>query len=457
MVETMAAGKRLYIVQMRGFDMKYKPSIAAFLMLVLTALYFPGAATRVAAQEQGQTQPASQAVWTANQLDNLVAPLALYPDPLLGQMLVASTYPLETVEASQWLQRNHNLNGQALIDAAKQQSWDSSVQALVAVPDALAKLNQDIRWTTELGNAFLAQQNDVMDAVQRMRARAESSGNLRSTQQQTVTTQVQDGRQVVVIEPASPNIIYVPLYDPFYIWGPPVYGFYPPLSYPLFGFGFGIGYNLGFCFSNWGGWGFWGWGPNWFGRSIIVNNIFFHRYGFHERPIGHFRGNTVWAHDPIHRLGVPYRNDRIAAQFGGRKSVPIPNRSDSRMNGRIPEQRRQNESQAPRFQNPQRQRYQPSQQQFQPSSRQNRTAPQVQRFQYQSGNQASRQYRSAPQIHRAPQVQQFRSPMQPRNQAMPQFRSAPRMSMPQFNAGSAGRSIGGNGGFGQHGGGGRRR
>ena len=192
-------------------------------------------------------------MWSPDQLDNLVAPIALYPDPLLGQMLVASTYPLEIVEASQWLQRNKNLSGQELMDAAQQQSWDPSVQALVAVPDALAKLNQDIRWTTDLGNAFLAQQADVMIAVQQMRARAQSNGNLSSTPQQTVTTQAQGGQQVIVIQPADPQVIYVPYYDPVYVWGPPVYGYYPPLYYSGFGFGFGRGFNLGFYFDGWGG------------------------------------------------------------------------------------------------------------------------------------------------------------------------------------------------------------
>jgi hypothetical protein len=217
-------------------------------------------------EQQAQVQAPQQQVWSPDQLDNLVAPIALYPDPLLGQMLVASTYPLEIVEASQWLQRNRNLSGQALVDAARQQPWDPSVQALVAVPDALAILNQDIRWTTDLGNAFLAQQADVMIAVQRMRARAQSNGNLSSTPQQTVATQAEGGQQIIVIQPANPQVIYVPSYDPVYVWGPPVYGYYPPLYYSGFGFSFGHGFNFGFYFGGWGGWGGWGWGPSWSGN-----------------------------------------------------------------------------------------------------------------------------------------------------------------------------------------------
>ena len=253
-------------------------------------------------------------MWSPDQLDNLVAPIALYPDPLLGQMLVASTYPLEVVEASRWLQQNRNLRGQDLVEAAKGQPWDPSIQALVAVPDALAKLNQDIRWTTDLGNAFLAQQADVMGAVQQMRARAQGNGRLGSTPQQTVTTEDQGGQQAIVIEPASPDVIYVPSYDPYYIWGPPVYGFYPPLYYPGFGFFFGPGFDLGFCFAGWGGWGGWGWGPSWFGGSVFVNNNFFNRYGFHH---GGGFGRTPWVHNPIHRTGVPYANSNVAGRFGG--------------------------------------------------------------------------------------------------------------------------------------------
>ena len=139
------------------------------------------------------------------QLDDLVAPIAVYPDPLLGQVLAASTYPLELVEAQQWLQANSNLQGQQLMDAARQQNWDPSVQALVAMPDVLAKLTQDIGWTTDLGNAFLAQQADVMSAVQRMRERAEANGKLESTAQETVTTENQDGQTAIEIEPANPT------------------------------------------------------------------------------------------------------------------------------------------------------------------------------------------------------------------------------------------------------------
>ena len=258
------------------------------------------------------------------QLDNLVAPVALYPDPLLSTVLAASTYPLEIVEAQQWLQQNGNLRGAPLMDAAKQQSWDPSVQALVALPDALRLLSNDVRWTTDLGNAFLAQQADVMSAVQRMRSRARANGRLTSTPQQVVTTAVEDGQSAIEIQPADPQVVYVPVYRPAYVWGPPAWGAYPDLWYPDgfgYGFGFGSGIYIGGLFPGWGGWGGWGWGCGWFGHNVYVNSGFFNRYGFRGgfggRGFGGggFGGRGLWAHAPSHRMGVPYANGAVANRF----------------------------------------------------------------------------------------------------------------------------------------------
>jgi uncharacterized membrane protein YgcG len=265
--------------------------------------------------------PEQTAPISPQQLDDLVAPIALYPDTLLSQILVASTYPLEVVEAQQWLQQNANLKGQALVNAAQKQNWDPSIQALVVFPDVLARLNQDIRWTTDLGNAFLAQQADVMAAVQRLRSQAQANGKLSSTPQQQVTTETQNGQQAIQIQPVDPGVIYVPTYNPEWVWGPPVFGYYPPLFYPPIGVGFGFypGIDLGFYFGGgwglWGGFG-WGWGPNWFGGGIFLNAGFFHRYGFRDFHPG-FGGSNVWAHDPGHRLGVPYANRGVAARYQG--------------------------------------------------------------------------------------------------------------------------------------------
>ncbi len=275
---------------------------------------------------QGAPPPAQQAgpppqLLSQPQLEDLVAPIALYPDNLLSQILVASTYPLEVVEAQQWLLQNKNLAGQNLVNAAQRQNWDPSVQALVVFPDVLARLNQDVRWTTDLGNAFLAQQADVMAAVQQMRARAQANGKLRSGPQENVTTQAQNGQTAIQIAPPDPGTVFVPNYDPEWVWGAPPYGVYPPLFYPPYGVGFGFypGVDLGFYFG--GGWGLyggfgWGWGPNWFGGGIFLNAGFFHRYGFRDFHPG-FGGSNVWAHDPGHRLGVPYANRSVAGRFGG--------------------------------------------------------------------------------------------------------------------------------------------
>jgi hypothetical protein len=267
-----------------------------------------------------------------DQLDNLVAPVALYPDQLLSQVLAASTYPLEIVEAQQWLQQNGNLQGPQLIEGAKRQNWDPSVQALVAFPDAVAMLTRDIQWTTALGNAFLAQQSDVMIAIQRMRARAQNNGRLSNTPQQIVTTEAQYGQNAIAIQPANPQVMYVPSYNPQYVWGPPAYGEYPPMSYPPVssGFGFGQLINLASFFTGFAGidgllTGGWGWVLSWFTHSLLLNGLFFSHFGFHGGGYGGGYGvggagygaRSAWVHNPGHRLGVPYSNQAVASRFGG--------------------------------------------------------------------------------------------------------------------------------------------
>lgn len=265
--------------------------------------------------------PVSAQPLSPQHLEDLVAPIALYPDNLLSEILVASTYPLEVVEAEQWLQQHPNYKGKKLMDEAQKQNWDPSIQGLVAFPDVLARLNQDVRWTTDLGNAFLAQQADVMGAVQRLRARAQANGKLQSGPQDNVTTATQGGQTAIQIQPANPGDVYVPYYNPAWVWGPPAYGYYPPLLYPPLdvGFSFWPGVDLGFYFG--GGWGLWGglgwgWGPNWFGGTILLDPYFFHRFGFRDFH-GGFGGGNIWAHNPGHRLGVAYPNRAVAQRFGG--------------------------------------------------------------------------------------------------------------------------------------------
>jgi hypothetical protein len=149
-----------------------------------------------------------------DQLDSLVAPIALYPDPLLAQTLAASTYPLEIIQLEQWMNKNKNLKGKALADAVEKQNWDPSVQAMAVFPDVVKQLAENVSWSSDLGNAFLAQEADVMDAVQRMRAKAQGAGNLKSSQQQKVESKTVESKNVIVIEQADPQVVYVPSYNP---------------------------------------------------------------------------------------------------------------------------------------------------------------------------------------------------------------------------------------------------
>lgn len=291
--------------------------LAVFFLCTAQAPYPPAPPPNQAPPPAGQPLPPQQ-------LDDLVAPVALYPDPLLGEILAASTYPLGVVEAHQWVLDHPKWKPSKLMDEAKKQHWDPSVQGLVAFPQALTLLSQDVNWTTSLGNAFLAQQMDVMQAVQRLRQQAYAKGTLRSTPQQTVTETNQNGRPEIAIEPANPDVWYVPAYNPAYVWGPPPYGYYPPLYYPGIGIGFdwGPGIDLGLYFGGWGGWGWggWGWMPNWYVGGLYVNNSFFHRYGFREFDGPGALGTSAWVHDPAHRLGVPYANRGLATRFAAREA-----------------------------------------------------------------------------------------------------------------------------------------
>jgi hypothetical protein len=291
-------------------------------MVVLTiALLFSPRATSVLAQQNASPGQ----LLSPNQLDDLVAPIALYPDPLISQMLVATTYPLEIVEASQWLQRNPNLNGAALTQAAEKQDWDPSVQALVAFPDVLKYLTEDIAWTTSLGNAFLAQEADVMDAIQRMRARAAQSGKLTTTPEQQVTRQYDFGQTVYVITPTNPDVIYVPVYDPFWIWGYPLYypyarWYYPPHApYLYFNRGIYVDVAFGPGWRSQGsyGWNSWGWHPAWSTHNVVVNNVFIDRHNFNSNRPRNLTGTMAWSHDVVHRQGVPYPTSSLTERFRG--------------------------------------------------------------------------------------------------------------------------------------------
>jgi hypothetical protein len=235
---------------------------------------------------------------SANQLDSLVAPIALYPDPLLAQLLAASTYPAELQELDEWLEDHLDLSGHALADAVAEEPWDPSVQAMAAFPDVVRQLTQNMEWTTELADAVLDQESDVMDAVQRMRQRAQDAGYLLSNPQQVIQKRVVDNRTVIAIEPPSPQIVYVPVYDPSMIWGTPVYP-WPRIIYPRRGFwaGAGIGFGSGVAIGSFWGRGGWGWRPGWgWGR----NNIIINRNAFFVRNNSFYRGRGIntWRHNP---------------------------------------------------------------------------------------------------------------------------------------------------------------
>ena len=286
--------------------------------LVCSALLVPGDVLPMLAQDAAAQAPAPEAAkFSPDQLDSLVAPIALYPDDLLAQVLAGSTYPLEVVQLQQWLDKNKKLKDKALADAVAKQPWDPSVQGLAGLPDVVKKMAGDIKYTTDLGNAFLAQQADVMDAVQRMRKKAQDKGALKTDQQVKVETQVVESKQVVVIQQSNPQVVYVPSYDPVVVYGapPPAYP-YPPPGYYAAGMAisFGVGVAMGAMWS--GGWGYHcGWGGGGNTVNINTNNNF--------NKVNNVRGgNNVgngnsWQHNPSHRGAAPYGDRATANKFGG--------------------------------------------------------------------------------------------------------------------------------------------
>src|SRR5579863_6214252 len=246
---------------------------------------------------QAASAPSESQLLSPAQLEALVAPIALYPDPLLSEIFMASTYPLEVIEAERWLKANKALTGDALKTAVDQQKWDDSVKSLVATPSVLDMMSQQLDWTQNLGDAVLAQQADMMAAVQRLRAKAQANNKLTSNAQQTVTSQPQDnGAAAIVIQPAQPNTIYVPYYDPSVVYGGWPYPSYPPYYWPAPGYiaggiiATGLAFGAGYALGRWASGGYWGGGFNWGGNNINVNrNVNINNIN---------RGNNNWVHNP---------------------------------------------------------------------------------------------------------------------------------------------------------------
>ena len=277
--------------------------LLAFAMLAVTSI---GA---VAQQMTTPPTPSDQMLLKPEQLEALVAPIALYPDELLANVLAASTYPLEVVQADRWLKERMSLKGDALKKQVESQAWDDSVKALASTPDVIALMSEKLDWTKDLGDAVLAQQPDVMDAVQRLRTKAYDNKKLATTKQQKVSVQTQESKQAIVIESADPETMYVPYYDPAAVYGIWPYADYPAsyFAYPSYigasvisaGLAFGAGWAIGRWSNYWGG------GCNWGNRNLYVN---------HYNRINNVGNN--WQHNPAHRQGVRYSNAGVQQKFG---------------------------------------------------------------------------------------------------------------------------------------------
>ncbi len=257
-------------------------------------------------------QGAPAPVFSPEQLDQLLAPIALYPDQLLTQILTAATYPFEIVQADRWEQdpKNAGLHGDQLAVALEPQDWDPSVKSLVPFPQVLKMMDTQLDWTQKIGNAFLAQPNDVMDSVQRLRREAQSAGTLSTTPQEVISTQ----GQTVTIEPANPETVYVPCYNPGLVYGPWPYAAFPPFYYPLSGCYPGIDFGLGFAIIGalWG-WEWWDWDHHFVHWDHDRYNAI-NRYNIDHRGRQAIMGDT-WQHDSNHRRGVAYPTPETRAQF----------------------------------------------------------------------------------------------------------------------------------------------
>ena len=290
--------------------------LAQALALILLIAFAPVANAQTQPAPAPASAPAQDQLLQPGEIDALLSPIALYPDALMAQVLMAATYPLEVIQASRWLKENKGLKDDALRAALDKQGWDESVKSLAATPSVLDMMADKLDWTQKLGDAMLAQQNDVMDGVQRLRAKAEANNKLQSTPQQKVSKRSEGGKQVIVIEPTNPETMYVPYYDPAVVYGAWSYPSYPPYywgaSYWPYGgavLGAGLAFGAGYAVGRWAGWagggGYWGGNANinWNNNNININ-----------RPGA--GGGGTWNHRPEHRQGVRYNNKGVADRMG---------------------------------------------------------------------------------------------------------------------------------------------
>ena len=417
--------------------------------MVLAATLSPLAVTPLRAQDPPPNAArAPQRAFSQAELDQMLAPIALYPDALLSQVLMASTYPLEVVEAARWTRANPGLQGDAAVRAVENQDWDPSVKSLAAFPQVLQRMDENLRWTESLGDAFLAQEAAVMDTVQQLRRRAQAAGNLRSTEQIQV---VQEG-QVIYVRPAYPEVVYVPYYDPLVIYGAWWWPAYRPVYWaPWPGYARAPGVSVGF----------------WFGRPSGVSLNFFYgdvdwgrRYVRVARPdVYYYRPprvvvqNTtviqrnvtvernVWQHDPHHRRGVEYRAPEVRQRFADaqveRRDTPREERArpEAQARPRVQPQVRQEPRSEPRAQ-PQVQKEQRAEPRPQPKERKEQRAeprPQPQVRQEQRA-----EPRPQPQHAELPRPQPQRAEPHPQPQERKEQRAEPRQQRPEARQESKG-------------------
>lgn len=260
-------------------------------------------------------------------LDQLLAPVALYPDALLSQVLMAATYPADVAAAAQWSKANASLSGDAASKAVAGETWDPSVQSLVAFPSVMDMMGRQPQWVQSVGDAFLAQPDDVMDSVQRLRAQAQKAGTLKTTEQQKVVTQQSGGTTIVQIEPANPQVVYVPTYNPTVVYGAWPYPAYPPAYYPpppgsVFAGALvaGVGFGLGVAAVNslWGGF-------NWGSHDVNINVNRYNNINVNHR-LDVNRANVNWQHNPANRGQVPYNNANVANRFDAQRQQGLASR-----------------------------------------------------------------------------------------------------------------------------------
>ena len=266
-----------------------------------------------AAPASAPAQPAASGkTFSQQDLDTMLAPIALYPDSLLAQVLMASTYPLEIVEAARWVKANPGLKDKALQDALEKQSWDPSVKALTSVPKVLEQMNEKVDWTQKLGDAFLADQKDIMTTVQALRAKAAAAGNLKSSPEVTVKTEQEAGKTVYVIESPKPETVYVPTYNPYTVYGswwyaaPPYYMYPPGYAYAP-GLAFATGVIVGAAI--WGN-------MNWGGNNVNINVNKYNNFNKTNISNGNFQ------HNAANRKGVAYRDQGTASKYNRGANSP---------------------------------------------------------------------------------------------------------------------------------------